>query len=132
MLAGEGSPNQIKKWKKQREERGFSEFDIMDIDDWFLMIIPEMLDEFIKHYQGYPSWMEYEYRNKNNLLLIELSDDQQDEMDKICTKTWNSILKKMKKTFIKASESKYSRSYGNPYRKKALSMFVKYFDDLWF
>ena len=132
MLAGEGSPNQIKKWKKQRAERGFSDFDVMDIDDWFLMIVPEMLDELIKHYQGYPSWMECEYRNKNNLIHSELNNEQQDKMDKICMKKWEIILKKMRKAFIKATESGYSHTYNDPSRKKALSLFVKYFDDLWY
>lgn len=132
MLAGEGCPKQIKKWKKQRAERGFSDFDVMDINEWFLMIIPEMIDELVKHYQGYPSWMEHEYRNKNNLKQIELNNKQQEEMDKTCMKKWTSILKKMKKTFIRAGESGYSNAYNNPNRKKALSMFAKYFDDLWY
>ena len=128
MLVGEGKPSQIKKWKKQRAERGFSDYDVYEIDTWFLTIIPEMIDELIKRSEGYPSYLQDEYLKEHKLDLLNISDEEQEQMDKACFKKWKTILRKMKQTFIKSSDG----TYDNPNRKKALGMFVKYFDDLWY
>ena len=121
MLVGEGKPSQIKKWKHQRAERGFSDYDIFEIDTWFLMIMPEMLEELIKHNNGYPSSFENEYIEEHNLNLFTITSEQRDEIDKYCFSKWQKTLKKMKNAFIRSNKLTYS--YKNKYKEE--------YDKLW-
>ena len=121
MLVGEGKPSQIKTWKKQRAERGFSDYDIFEIDTWFLMIMPEMLEELIKHNNGYPSSFENEYIEEHNLNLFTITSEQRDEIDKYCFSKWQKTLKKMKNAFIRSNKLTYS--YKNKYKEE--------YDKLW-
>ena len=126
MLVGEGKPSQIKKWKHQRAERGFSDYDIFEIDTWFLMIMPEMLEELIKHNNGYPSSFENEYIEEHNLNLFTITSEQRDEIDKYCFSKWQKTLKEMKNAFIRSNKLTYFIK--NKYKEEYDKLWNEYFE----
>ncbi|MDY6430998.1 MAG: hypothetical protein SPL00_04330 [Bacilli bacterium] len=127
MKVAEGNPSirKLRKWKKQRAERGFSDYDVYNIDYWFLSIIPEMLDELIKHNEGFPSFLEEEYYEENNLNLSKISDSKRREILSICLNKWRNILTEMRDAFKEAKED--SCSYKNKYEEEYDSLYEKFF-----
>lgn len=77
----------------QRANKGYCYRDVWDIDHWFLNIIPEMLNDFVKEHHGYPDGM---------------TDDE-----------WVKILYKMAKCFRNANEE--TTEFVNPYEEEYLS-----------
>ena len=71
----------------QRGKRGYSDFDIMDIDQYLLTLIPNMIKDFKNKKDGYPS-------NLNEEL-------------------WNDILQEIISCFEKANPS--TTDFENPY-----------------
>ena len=76
-------------WARERAEKGYCEYDLMDMDVWFLAIIPAMLREFRDHHQGFPfELMEQEYlENRDQYPLIHSPEELKywgvdDEKDK--------------------------------------------------
>ena len=49
------NPN-YEKWKQQRLERGFSDYDLLDFDNFLLAILPAALDKLAEKYT-YPDFM---------------------------------------------------------------------------
>lgn len=58
MRARKGRFIDKRRWRMQRAKLGFSDYDLYEIDSWFLTIIPEMIDELIKRRRGYPIFIE--------------------------------------------------------------------------
>ena len=56
---------QIRKEEKLRAKRGFSDHDVYWMKDWFLRIVPKMLEELIKHNKGFPTSFEDDYYKEN-------------------------------------------------------------------
>ena len=137
-----GNMKDIKKWKKQRAERGFSDYDIFEINTWFLNIMPEMIAELREKNLGYPMFMRKKYMDEHFLEEDTISDVQKEDMDEVCYSEWTNILSKMEHTFLEANpetcsykelEDKDEKAYYKRLeenKKSALEMFVKYFDDL--
>lgn len=48
------------KWKFQRARRGYSDYNLWSIKDWFWDTFPHMLRDFSKDLHGCPIGMEYE------------------------------------------------------------------------
>lgn len=94
------------KWKKQRVECGFSEFDTYEMNTWFLNIVPKMLKEIQKH----PNTARIEPKDLEELIVafencsLETCHFDKDSED-IHTLVWRS-------------------------REKALNLFVKHFNKL--
>ena len=42
------------KYKKQRVKWGFCSYDTMDIDYWFLSVVPRMIEYLRDNHQGFP------------------------------------------------------------------------------
>jgi len=77
----------------QRATKGYCYRDIWSIDNWFLELIPKMLEEFKKIRHGYPA----------SLTLEE----------------WDDIIQQMKTHFEKANE--LTTDFVNPYEDEYLS-----------
>ncbi len=77
----------------QRANKGFCYRDIWNIDDWFLNIMPEMLEEYVRIHHGYPDGM---------------TDEQ-----------WVEIVNKMASSFRNADEQ--TTEFVNPYEEEYLS-----------
>ena len=127
-----GNKKDIKKWLAQRTKRGFSDYDVYEINTWFLNIIPEMISELIKRNNSFPAWLEFDYLKKHNLDWSDLTEKKKEEMVNFCFKKWTAILLEMEKIFREAAKENKCEYSKNPAKRKALKFFVRYFDDLWF
>ena len=123
MALGKRKYRDIRKWKKQRAERDFSDYDVFEIDSWLLKIIPRMIAELVKVNIGAPSFIVEKYLKDNHLNELELTKEQHSKMDDECFKKWTSILLEMEHTFLEAR--KETCSYKNKYEDK----YSKAFDD---
>lgn len=94
------------KWKKQRAERGFSEYDTYEMDTWFLNVVPKMLKEIQKH----PNTARIEPKDLEELIVA---------FENCSTETCH---------FDKDSEDIHALVWRS--RGKALNLFVKHFDKL--
>lgn len=90
------------KYARQRAERGFSDEDLWNIDDWFLTLIPEMLEKYKKKRHGSPSCLGKEYTNDEGFLVNDT-----------CHEEWDKILDEMIHLFRECREKTCSRK--NPY-----------------
>ena len=198
------------KYKKQRAKWGFCSYDAMDIDVWFLSIMPRMIEYLRNNHVGFPAWIRSEYyeQNKDKLDMTEKEffaynpnetkeqEEFKENADNYCNEKWNEILDRMIFLFDECDDEKCtqqnefreeyyntSKKFANEYgkcgeklsppkeasgknktvtshsmrevpeyeeiyykyyereeeisnyqekcKKKALEMFVKYFDNLW-
>jgi hypothetical protein len=77
------------KHAKQRIQKGYSYRDIYSIDDWFLEIMPQMLEELASVKRlGVPIWEWNKVKEANK----DLSDD---EVSLIAETSWRSMLRTM-------------------------------------
>ena len=103
-------------WKKQREERGFDDSELWDLDATILRFTLPRLKEFVKQrVMGYPSRLEFDYPDCKNY-------------DKLW---WEDILPNMIKgieRYIEEDPDFEDRTVGTD---KDLELFFKYFSCLW-
>lgn len=86
----------------QRVRYGYCDRDIWMMDDWFLSVIPNMLDELKQTRHGFPS-----------ALLDEQDMNPDKEANERCDKEWGRILSEMAHCFREANERTCTRK--NPY-----------------
>lgn len=98
----------------QRIKRGFCYRDIWSIDDWFLSVIPDMLDELKNTQHGFPTRF-----LKNN------GSDTDEERDR-AAKKWEEILTEMAFLFREANEETCQRK--NPYEEEHGIVLHKFFE----
>ena len=123
-----------RKWTRQRAKRGFCDADVWAIDEWFLQIMPNMIEVLADNYEGYPLPFRDEYCDINKI------DGDAGSIDTYCAAGWKRQLRDMARMFREANEE--SCSFNNSveerkideYRKKcldeAMSLFVKWFRHL--
>ncbi len=134
--------------KKERAEKGFTTLDAIDINLWFMNIMPRMLKVFrrsITDEGGIPLMFLDEFyelnkdrinMSKDDFLYYNHSIDEELRLEakEYAHSKWFSELDKMIFLFKEANknlchiEDKYE--HGKKCQKEALEMFVKYFDDL--
>lgn len=146
------------KFKYQKAKKGYCDYDLYDIDDWFIKTFPKMLGEFAKNTIGYPmtdgelqeevekmdkKWVEHEQPYLIDIRKKHTNDfDSRDDMS-----CWLLILLRMKHCFEMCDEwnpyyeGKYRgkdvESYKKmnneieSYKKEAFYLFEKYFFHLW-
>lgn len=143
------------KFKFQRAKKGYCDYDLYSIDEWFINIFPKMLNEFIDCTCGHPCneeelkeevskmselWVK-EQRTTINKLLKRF-DAEFDLNDGMCC--WLLILLRMKHCFELCDEfNNIYETYNinklykekdarlNIYKKEAFYLFEKYFYGLW-
>ena len=106
-----------KKHQAQRERRGYSSYDLMDMDVYLTTLIKDMLFDFEKKTYGIPVFVIIEYLDKHNIDL-HYNDEKVDELRPDIEKYWHSILKSMIYHFKEGDED--STSYANKYEKAYL------------
>ena len=67
---------QIRKEEKLRAKRSFSDHDVYWMKDWFLRIVPKMLEELIKRNKGFPPSFENDYYKEHHLDYFSLSEEE--------------------------------------------------------
>lgn len=99
----------------QRGKKGYTDVDAYSIRDWFVKIMPHILNDMIQDIHGYP------------VGIVEIRSMQD----------WLSVLETMKECFRQADETTCDDKYVNDeeYRQEmllnGLNLFVRYFNDLW-
>ena len=83
------------KYAYQRVKYGYCDRDVWDIDDWFLDIVPDMLEDLRITSHGYPS------------ILAE--SDSEETISEEATQKWDDILSEMAYLLREASENTCSK-----------------------
>lgn len=143
------------KFKIQRAKKGYCDYDLYSIDEWFINIFPKMLNEFIECTCGCPCyekelkeevskmpkmWVEQQRATINKLL--KRFDAEFNLNDGMCC--WLLILLRMKHCFElcdewnniyepywKSKQYQEKNKRINDYKKEAFYLFEKYFYSLW-
>ena len=105
------------KWARQRVRRGYSDYDVGDIDVWFDSIVPDMLLDFKNNIIGYPMRLQYEYYEEHkNEIGVPFEDllaypngssslcGEWHRMDDACRQRWKSLIEEMRFLFLEANE----------------------------
>lgn len=99
----------------QRVCYGYCDRDIWMMDDWFLSVIPNMLDELNRTRHGFPS------------ALLAAEDENQDkEANERGDKEWGRILSEMAHCFREANDRTCTRK--NPYKEEWDKAFWEFSD----
>jgi len=136
------------KWAYQRVKRGYSDYDLGDMDIWFLETIPKMLQDFKDKNNAMPTSMFEEYLDAHK----DQDDYLDDEAEKMVMDKWNKTLDRMIYCFNEANEDKCSKRNEYDYKtekeahlnkekeitlyreemlKEGFELFRKYFHNLW-
>lgn len=104
------------KFAFQRVKRGFSDYDVWDIDMWFCKTVPAMLERLAETTHGYPHqfWQAYNIDVANGAMTTH-------EADEAAYKNWQMTLYQMADALREAHEC--TRKKSNPYEHA-------YFDEL--
>lgn len=102
------------KYSKQRANRGFCDYDVWDIDTWFLNTTPKMLRQLATTASGYPDHMDgiESFEDWQNTLLTMANYFEQAQMN-----------------FDNVSDSSYEEA--KTCLNKGMELFTKYFFTLW-
>lgn len=106
MVRFENPVEELTRWSRnlrymyQRARYGYCDRDIWMMDDWFLSVIPNMLDELNRTRHGFPS------------ALLE-DENQDEEANERGNREWGRILSEMAHCFREANERTCTRK--NPY-----------------
>jgi len=136
------------KWAYQRVKKGYSDWDLGDMDIWFLETIPKMLKDFKDKNNAIPTSMFEEYLDAHK----DQDDYLDDEAEKTAIAQWNKTLDRMIYCFNEANEDKCSKRNEYDYKtekeahlnkekeitlyreemlKEGFELFRKYFHNLW-
>ena len=129
-----------------RIRKGYCVKDLWEIDTWFLGIMPEMLEEFVRRKNSYPNafWEQCVQKHEKELPVSKekflISGAREfpelyEKMDTEAYEAWGNTLQGMADLMRKAWCVGWKFGDGWEYRlqcqKKALEMFQTYFNDLW-
>ena len=113
------------KWAWQRVRRGYSDFDVSELQSWFAGVLPEMLAAFRENAVGFPApLLEKWYGAHKEELGLSYGDflarkapprgeDPYPRMEAECRQEWLGILGEMRRLFLEAGED--TSSAQNPY-----------------
>ena len=90
---------------RQRITKGYCEKDLWSIRDWFLDVVPDMLEEYKKSRHGSPGILGENYQNEEGFLANDT-----------CHGEWDRILDEMTFLFREADERQCRRK--NPYENE--------------
>ena len=122
------------KWSRQRCKKGYSEYDLYSISDWFLRVVPNMTDEIRLKRIGIPNvLMEDACKFCNVDYTKDFSsapEDVQDKIEKEANGKWDEILTRM--AFLLRESHEDTCSKKNPYEEeynKAREEFTRKYGD---
>ena len=122
------------KWSRERSKKGYCEYDLYSISNWFMGVVPEMIEKVRANKLGIPSVLIEESRNSHNIDdsvdFYSIPEELLDEIEKEAANKWDEILSKM--VFLMRESNEDTCSKKNPYEEeynKAREEFaVKYGD----
>lgn len=127
----------------ERIRKGYCVKDLWEIDTWFLRIMPDMLEDFVRSNHSYPhGYFDHSLQKHEKELQVSREaflasgfakyPELYKKIDREASENWKSTLQEMANLMRKAEE--LHSYYGDahlPYQKTALDMFLAHFNDLW-
>jgi len=107
------------KYCRQRIMNGYCDEDLYSIYDWFLDIVPSMLEQYRRTHHGSPSVLGENYTNENGILVNDT-----------CHGEWDTILDRIIFLFREADEITCQRK--NPYEEEHIEILEKFEKDYGF
>lgn len=101
------------KYCGQRIRRGYCDEDLFSLHDWFLSVVPDMLQQYKDTRHGSPGILGENYANKDGILVNDT-----------CHAEWDAILEKMIFLFREADEWTCQRK--NPYEDEHMRIFKEF------
>lgn len=98
---------------RQRISRGYCDEDLFSIQDWFLSVVPAMLQQYKDTRHGSPGVLGENYTNKDGIAVNDT-----------CHAEWDAILEKMIFLFREANEETCQRK--NPYEDEHMRIFAEF------
>jgi len=102
----------------ERAKKGYSRYDLWDMDSWFLSIVPKMLREFAKNTHTWPGEGKYEE--------IKTFEDWQNEINNIA-----KLFEEAAEDPLDCDDWQAKNKEIDEKKDKALDLIKKYFWDLW-
>lgn len=135
------------KWAYQRMMRGFSDYDVLDLDGYLELLLPSMIETFKNKNDGsFPTQIQVDICNEQGIdynEYIERSWKEQEEIANQCLVRWLETLDRIIYCFKEANkdtstdyksggEYKSFDEYEFAMRKEGLELINKYFHSLWY
>ena len=129
-----------------RFRKGYCERDLWCMRDWFLCVIPDMLEELDQKRCGFPTVLEHEYyeQHKEELNMsfeefVCIPADKtsnlyrlQEQANQVCDARWSETLREIAHYLREAGDNdEKDDSYRAACLSKGLAMFEKHFNHLW-
>ena len=95
--------------------KGYCDYDLFSINDWFLRIMPTMLEEFRDTLNGHPDFSE----STSHRVIVDECEESSEEL-----KTWKEILSKIVFLLREATEETCSKN--NPYETEYQTAFIDF------
>lgn len=124
------------KWARQRVRRGYSDFDVSEMELWFNLVVPDMLRDFAaktegiplpfirKYYDGHKDEIGLSYEDYIAGEAPPAGDEFKARTDEDCAREWSGVIEEMRRLFLEANEDTCSRQ--NPYSPRSqLDKFTK-------
>lgn len=108
------------KWSRQMRKKGYCEYDLYSISNWFIKVVPNMIDEIRLKRYGVPGVLLEEAGKSYNVDFqkdyFNLPKDVQDKIEKKANSKWDEILSKM--VFLLREVNEDTCSKKNPYEEE--------------
>ena len=122
------------KWPRQRRTKGYCEYDLYSISDWFIKVVPDMIDEIRLKRLGIPNVLMEDacesYDVDYTKDFFSAPEDVQDKIKKEASDKWNEILTRMAFLLRESHEDTCSKKnhYEEEYNKAREEFTTKYGD----
>ena len=122
------------KWSRERSKKGYCEYDLYSISNWFMRVVPEMIEEARAKKLGIPSVLIEEAKNSHNIDPSEdfylIPEKLLDEIEKEASNKWDAILTRMVFLLRESDEDTCSKKnlYEEEYNKAREEFATKYGD----
>ena len=108
------------KWSRERSKKGYCEYDLYSISNWFMGVVPEMVEKVRANRLGIPSVLIEEARNSHNIDPSEdfysIPEELLDEIEKEAANKWDNILSQI--VFLLRESDEDTCSKKNPYEEE--------------
>ena len=122
------------KWSRQRRKKGYCEYDLYSISDWFIKVVPNMIDEIRLKRLGIPNVLMEDacesYDVDYTKDFFSAPEDVQDKIEKEANGKWDEILTRMAFLLRESHEDTCSKKnhYEEEYNKAREEFTTKYGD----
>ena len=122
------------KWSRQRRKKGYCEYDLYSISDWFIKVVSDMIDEIRLKRLGIPNVLmedackSYDVDYTKDFFIAP--EDVQDKIEKEVNGKWDEILTRMAFLLRESHEDTCSKknTYEEEYNKAREEFTTKYGD----